>query len=536
VSLLAAAQQAGIALLSVCGGAGLCDSCRVRVVRGTVSPLSSVERDALEAEEVEEGYRLACQVKVAGDLTVDVPLESLGSEQRLQIEFDPQIADPRIARDPQITRTTRMAWIEARAGLGLAVDIGTTKIAAYLVDLASGRTLSARGAMNPQIAYGEDVISRIAFADRTPDGARTLHDSVIGCLNDLADGLCSAARVSRSEIREAVLVGNTVMHHLAVNLAVATLGRSPYRPVVTEAMRVASRDIGLPLGEGATAYLPPNLAGYVGADHVAMLSAIGAAEWMEDAGERPVRLAIDIGTNTEVSLSAAGRLLTCSCASGPAFEGAHISCGMRAAAGAIERVRVAGGRVCCQTIGGVAPIGICGSGVLDAVAELTAHGALDRHGGFRRGHPLIAVRDGRPVFRLASADATGHNRPLELTRQDVSEIQLAKAAIRTGIRMLVDRAGIQEQDLDEVIVAGAFGTYVDLASARRVGMVPDLPAARFRQVGNAAGAGARQMLVRPERRAAAEALAARVEHVDLTADRRFTDVFASALGFEERAG
>ncbi len=588
-TVLDAARQAGLGLLSVCGGAGLCDSCRIRVIRGDVSPVSPHERDTLAAGDLAAGYRLACQAKTLGDTVVDVPAESVGTEQRLQIESDlpalewpdgedsldasvraidvevpaPNLADlrsdvtrlrdacraqtdrpvgampaavladlPRALRDQQwkarlaLGGDRLVAVLSPNAALlGLAVDIGTTKIAVYLVDLQSGRTIASEGVLNPQVTYGEDVISRIAYADRTAGGAGTLHAVLVRALNDSAARLCATAGVSVRAIVDAVLVGNTVMHHLACGLPVAGLGRAPYVSVVSEALTLPARDVGLDIAPGAQVYLPPNLAGYVGADHVAALGAVG----LPAPGR--TRAVIDIGTNTEISILAADRIVSCSCASGPAFEGAHIGCGMRATAGAIERVRVIGGAVRCQTIGGTPPVGMCGSGVLDAVAALAAHGALDRHGAFRRDHPLIDSRGKDAVLVLASADASGQNHEIVLTRHDVTEIQLAKAAIRTGVDLLLAHAGLCAAALDEVVVAGAFGSYIDLASARLIRMLPDLPADRFRQVGNAAGAGARQMLVSASRRRAAERLAARVEYIDLTSDSRFTEVFAGALGF-----
>ncbi len=520
VTLLEAAREGGLGLLSVCGGAGLCDSCRVRIVRGDVSSVTPHERDALTAEDLAAGYRLACQVTVHGDAVVDVPAESIGTEQRLQLESDDELLPDDSLSHAEETCGER---------LGLAVDIGTTKIAAYLVDLASSRTIAAEGTINPQVTHGEDVISRIAYADRTAGGAATLHALAVQALCGLVDRLCATSRTRREAVTEVVLVGNTVMHHLACGLPVASLGRAPYAPVVTNSLTLAARDLGLNVATDARVYLPPNLAGYIGADHVAVLIAVGPP-----ASGR-TRLVIDIGTNTEISLIAGDRIVSCSCASGPAFEGAHIGCGMRAVTGAIERVRIIGTEVRCQTIGGAAPIGICGSGVLDAVAELARHGALDRHGAFRRNHPLVACRGKDLTFVLAGGAATGHNRELVLTRHDVTEIQLAKAAIRTGIDLLLARTGIGAGAIDEVVVAGAFGSYIDLGSARRIGMLPNLPAERFRQVGNAAGAGARQLLRSRERRQAAEMLAARVEHLDLSRDSRFTETFAAAIEIPQAA-
>jgi len=583
-TVLDAARAAGLGLLSVCGGAGLCESCRVRVVRGEAYPPSAHEREVLPGCDIDAGHRLACQVRARGDLVVDVPAESVGTEQRLQLEWTAlesgivggappvrgvDVCVPRPHRDDlrsdvdrlrdacsaageqigrleqpviaQVPETLRAGDWGLRVAIGeegavaclppgtrlfgFAADVGTTKIAGYLVDLASSRTVASEGAINPQVTYGEDVVSRIAYADRTPGGVQTLHEVLVQSLNGLIARLCATVSASSGSVVDAVLVGNTAMHHFACALPVAQLGRAPYVPAVAGAVTLAARDLGLRVAPGARVYLPPNIAGYVGADHVAALVAVGAPA----AGR--TRLVIDIGTNTEISILTAGRIVTCSCASGPAFEGAHIGCGMRAIAGAIERVRIVGNDVRCQTIGGRPAIGICGSGVLDAVAELFSHGAFDRHGAFRHDHPLVAMRGDDRVFVLAPAESTGRDRELLLTRHDVTEIQLAKAAIRAGIDLLMARAGIREESVDEVIVAGAFGSYIDLSSARRIGMLPDLPASRFRQVGNAAGAGARQLVVSAERRRAAESLAARVEYVDLTGDPRFTETFAAALGF-----
>jgi uncharacterized 2Fe-2S/4Fe-4S cluster protein (DUF4445 family) len=529
-TVLRAAHEAGLALLSVCGGAGLCDSCRVRIVAGDVSPTCAIERERLDAEDLLNGYRLACQVHAFGDLVVDVPAESVATQQRLQLEWDPGLCGGGPGETtPGVVSPVRAPAVET-GELGVAVDVGTTKVAAYLVDLATGCTCAADALPNPQVAYGEDLISRVAFADRTAGGAQLLHDVIARAIDELVRRLCATADLPPNGIRHVVLVGNTVMHHLVAGLPVTSLGRAPYTPLVSDGMEVAAADIGLSLGDDVRAYLPPNIAGYVGADHVAVLMAIGADASAGNDGR--TRLAIDIGTNTEVSLLANGRLLCCSCASGPAFEGAHISAGMRAAAGAVERVRVIGGEVRCQVIGDCPPIGICGSGVLDAVAELVVHGAIDRHGGLRREHPLISTRGGEAAFLLAPAAATGHNRDLAFTRRDVGEVQLAKAAIRTGIDVLLDRAKIRAAEIDQVIVAGAFGAYIDLGSARRIGMLPDLPPGRFRQVGNAAGAGARRLLMARSDRIAAARVARRAEHVDLTAEPRFMDMFASALSFD----
>jgi uncharacterized 2Fe-2S/4Fe-4S cluster protein (DUF4445 family) len=285
---------------------------------------------------------------------------------------------------------------------------------------------------------------------------------------------------------------------------VKQLGHAPYVPAISEAMEFPAREVGLELAAGATVYLPPNIAGYVGADHVAV--ALGTGAWETDR----TWVALDIGTNTEVTVTSGGRIWCCSCASGPAFEGAHIQDGMRAAPGAIERVQITEGRVYLKTITDQPPVGICGSGILDAVSEMVRTGIIDRKGAFRTGADGVTVENGLPQFTLAPASVTGHGRPVVITRKDINEIQLAKAAIRTGVEILLSEAGAGYDEIDAFIVAGAFGTYLDIESSIRVGMFPPLPLDRFRQVGNAAGTGARQLLVSAARRRKALEIVSRV--------------------------
>ena len=266
---------------------------------------------------------------------------------------------------------------------GLAVDIGTTKLAAYLVDLATGHTVAKTGEMNPQIGYGEDVISRIGYCAEHADGRIVLQARLVETLNTLVTQLCHEAGATQPQIVDAVVVGNTAMHHLFAGLPVDQLGRAPYVAAVSDPLDLRAADLGLVLAPGASVHLPANIAGFVGADHVAMALATGA--WEET--DRCV-VALDIGTNTEVTLTRGGRIWCCSCASGPAFEGAHIQDGMRAAPGAIERVQIGeDGKPHLKTIGDQPPVGICGSGILDAVSELLRTGIIDRKGAFQAGAP-----------------------------------------------------------------------------------------------------------------------------------------------------
>jgi uncharacterized 2Fe-2S/4Fe-4S cluster protein (DUF4445 family) len=416
--------------------------------------------------------------------------------------------------------------------LGLAVDIGTTKLAGYLVDLGSGETLGAAGRMNPQIAYGEDVMARITYAMQDEGQAQKLHEVIIEGLNKLAQELCAGAGCDAGWIVEAVLVGNTCMHHLVLGLPVAQLGLAPYLAALGAPCDLKARDLGLGFAAGADVHLFPNIAGFVGADHVAMV--LGSGLYQSDE----VTVGLDIGTNTEISLSVNGRLLCCSCASGPAFEGAHIHDGMRAAPGAIEWIRAidgAGGqtaRLEYQTIDDAPPVGICGSGILDGVAELRRIGAVRPNGAMRAkdgSHPRVRKTESGTEFLLVPAGERGAPRDVVITRKDVNEVQLAKAAIRAGVEVLLAEAGLEAEQVDGVIIAGAFGTYLNVESALAVGMFPSLPRERFTQVGNAAGIGAKLALVSRGCREAAVQIARRQEYIELTTHPRFVQVYAEAL-------
>jgi uncharacterized 2Fe-2S/4Fe-4S cluster protein (DUF4445 family) len=577
--LLTAAQQAGVGLVSICGGKGTCGRCKVRLLEGQLSPLSETEAKKLTPSEIAEGYRLACQAEVLSDLKLHVPPQSLTAPQRTQVEgqelavpvvpvvvsYDVQLAPPTLedirsdvdrVRDYLAERlglselsvdfavlrqlpthlrgrgwagTVSLRGREVvsfgplgRKPLGLAVDLGTTKLAGYLVDLETGRTLAMAGAMNPQIAYGEDVMARIAYAMEGEEQATTLREVVVGAVNDLACNLCNQCGHLPEEIVEAVVVGNTAMHHLFLGLPVRQLGLAPYLPAVSDALDVKAREVGLEMTPGGYVYLLPIIAGFVGADHVAMILSTKIYE-----AERTV-LGLDIGTNTEVVLRANGRLIACSTASGPAFEGAHIKDGMRAAEGAIERLSITASGVEYQTIGNAPPVGLCGSGVLDAVAQLRLTGVLDERGNMGD-HPRVRHTEHGPEFVLVAAGEGGNSRDVVITRGDVGEIQLAKGAIRAGINILLDEAGLSEQDIDQVVIAGAFGTYIDVSSAIIIGMFPSLPLERFNQVGNAAGMGAKLALVSREQRARAAEIAHQVEYIELTNDSRFVNEFARAM-------
>jgi uncharacterized 2Fe-2S/4Fe-4S cluster protein (DUF4445 family) len=428
-----------------------------------------------------------------------------------------------------------------RRPAGLAVDLGTTKIAGYLVDLETGEELAADGVMNPQIAYGEDVIARLAHAARDPGGSQRLAEAVRAAINDLAGSLAADAGVARDQIAAASIVGNTAMHHLLLALPTRQLSVSPFVPAASRPLDVRARDLGLELAPGAYVQVPPCVSGFVGADHVAMVLATDL-----DRADR-VALGLDIGTNTEIALckpaapGAAGSppLTSASCASGPAFEGAHIHDGMRAADGAIEGIRLTPDGAELRVVGNTRPVGICGSGIVDAIAELRRTGRVNERGRLRADAP--GVRRGRQgrdrlEFLLAPAADTGNGKDIVVTQGDIDEIQLAKGAIAAGVRVVLQATGTDQDSVEEVIVAGAFGTYLNLDSALDIGLLPRLPRARYRQVGNAAGAGAKATLLSLTERDRARRIAEHVNYVELTTFPGFQREFARSMLFPNRTG
>jgi uncharacterized 2Fe-2S/4Fe-4S cluster protein (DUF4445 family) len=530
-TLLDCAQKAGVDIMAVCGGNGTCGMCKVILMQGQVSPLDPAESVLLDPIEIKKGLRLACQTRVFSDARVQFPPESLATLQRLQLEGQETTIRPHPAvrwvdgeRRVVLNRMQIVSILPADSALyGYAVDIGTTKIAGYLLDLQTGHSLAAAGVTNPQIAFGEDVISRIEYSDSHPQGGRELQRLLVDALNELLGGLCRQTGVNLEQVVDSVMVGNTAMHHLLVGCSVHSLGTAPYEAAILQAMRLPAAEIGLRMAPGAMVYLPPNIAGFVGGDHVAMLLASRAAKFKQTV------IALDIGTNTEISLIHHGRHFACSCASGPAFEGAHIHEGIRAIPGAIERVRLEGDAVQVHTIGGKPAIGICGSGILDAVAELRRVDILDGRGAFRKGNDRLHLQHGKPAFLLVPASKSGHGRDISVNREDVNEIQLAKAAIRSGVEVLLREAGITYNEIEVFLVAGAFGSYLDLRNAIHIGMFPPIPLERYRQVGNAAGAGARQMLISTRMRSTAEHLGDKIEYVELTTVPGYTDIFMDAI-------
>jgi uncharacterized 2Fe-2S/4Fe-4S cluster protein (DUF4445 family) len=579
-SLLDASQATGIQLSALCGGYGACGACKVRLMDGLLSPHTSIELSKLSRQEIDSNYRLACQAFPLSDVKIHIPQESLSTLQRLQLEglseeFDakdsliksiqikipePTIedlrSDSRRIRDElkkkklpiktinfhyftsmsdwmrinqwEFTIVTRnkelisVMPITARP-LGLAIDIGSTKIAAYLVDLKTSKTLAKKGTMNPQISYGEDVVSRIAYANDKPAGREELQAKLIESINLLISELCKEAKQNSYQIVENVVVCNTAIHHFFLNFPVKQLGIYPFIPVIDESINIPAVSLGLDTSRGAYVYLPNNIAGYVGADHVAMLLATNTHK------SKKTRIALDIGTNTEITLIPKEKMYCCSCASGPAFEGAHIKFGMRAADGAIEKVKIINGEVKYQTINNKKAVGICGSGILDVIGTLRAENIISERGYFDQSRPRVRPATKNFEYVIVDEKDSGINDAITITRSDINEIILAKSAIRTGIDVLLKEAGITADEIEEFMVAGAFGTYLSLENAIRIGMFPDIPIERFQQVGNAAGTGAQKLLLSESLRKECDELATRMHYIELTSYPEFNKILINNM-------
>ncbi|MBI2858898.1 MAG: DUF4445 domain-containing protein, partial [Chloroflexi bacterium] len=413
---------------------------------------------------------------------------------------------------------------EAAPLLGLAVDLGTTKIAGYLVDLISGRTLAAAGTMNPQISFGDDIVSRMGWSMKSDEGRGRLKQIVVDALSDLSRDLCERAGASIDDVVDMVIVGNTAEHHLMLGLAVHALARAPYVPVVQQALDMKAAEVGVRIASGANVHVLPNISGYVGADHVAALLSTSLAE------SKGVAMLLDIGTNTEISLAVDGKVESVSCASGPVFEGGHIECGMRAGSGAIERVHIRGGKVRVQTIDGAPATGICGSGILDAIAQLLRAGLIDQNG--RMAATASSGVGVPPRFLLWEGEPGSGRAPVYVSQRDVREVQLGKAAIRSGIQVLLESRKAHEEEIEKILIAGAFGSYLDVDSAIDIGLLPAVPRDRVSQIGNAAGMGAKLALISRGLRDKAKRIASEVGYVELGAAPSFFSIFveASCLG------
>jgi uncharacterized 2Fe-2S/4Fe-4S cluster protein (DUF4445 family) len=596
-TLLEAAREVGVDIVATCGGRGRCRSCRVKLIKGSVPPPSLADLLQLGDEEVHEGYRLSCQYAVTDDATVQIspPLEesafqileetaSAGDGTRLELDsgvakVHAQVTPPRdrtlqtsdldellraietVATDAigvDILRRVPTVLRESPDGVtltsfgasvlaiepgnateqihGVAFDIGTTTVVGYLIDLATGETLATVSGLNPQTVYGGDLMSRISFAAQERGNVRKLRSRIVGFLNELLDQACAEAEVSRERVYKVVVVGNTCMHHLFLGIDPTFVGQAPYAPAIRDGYACLAREVGLRAHANARLFLLPLVAGFVGADTVGMILSTGIH------ASAQLRVAVDIGTNAEVVMGSRDRLMACSSPAGPALEGGQIRCGMRAAAGAIDWVRI-DDALDVHTIGEAPPIGLCGSGLIDAVAALLDAGILEPSGRLLPSPDAAlpeSVRsriredaDGIPEFVLSWARDSGHDQDIVLTQTDIRQLQLAKAAIGSGVQVLEREMGVTHEGITELLLSGGFGNYLSIRSARRIGLIPDLPASRVRYVANAAGLGAQMALLSERARRRADELAAEVAHLSLADHPQFQRLFIDAIRFPE---
>jgi uncharacterized 2Fe-2S/4Fe-4S cluster protein (DUF4445 family) len=419
--------------------------------------------------------------------------------------------------------------------LGMAYDLGTTTIVGYLMDLVTGKELAVASALNPQTQFGDDVVSRIQHITASANGLQQLQKSVIGAINGLAIAACQQAGVPPQRVYGLTLVGNTTMQHLLLGVDPSALARSPYVPVVAEAVSLPAQRLGLAIHPEAPVWALASIAGWVGADTVGVILATGQHR---DEG---ISLAIDIGTNGEMTLGSRHRLVACSTAAGPAFEGAHLSCGMRAASGAIDQVSI-NGDVHWRTIENTPPRGICGSGLVDLVAQMLEAQILRESGMMRDAQQLLELgqnclaerirSEGRHrAFDLVLPHEGADGRPVRVSQRDIRELQLAKGAIRAGIEILLKELGIGYGDVTRVYLAGAFGNYIKPESALRIGLIPVLPNAEIVPVGNAAGSGAKLALLSRAAREETHEIVDLVEYLELSTLPEFQDQFAESMVF-----
>jgi uncharacterized 2Fe-2S/4Fe-4S cluster protein (DUF4445 family) len=507
-TLMDAAGQAGIILNTICGGKGTCKKCLIK----------------LEPSEKEV---FACQYRIKSDLIVTIPDESRFFEQKiLKHGIDTEIDADAVIYEKYIGKAS------TEKIFGIAVDIGTTTVVAKLINMIDGQCLATEASLNPQSRYGDDVISRIAYA-HNEDKLAELHGVIIDCVNDLASKLCSKTTVDAKFIYEICVVGNTTMGHIFLKLPVTQLGQAPYKAFSLEAHDLSAGQLHLEMNPAGNVHTVENIAGFVGSDTIAVALAvdINSAEEMT--------LVVDIGTNGELVLGTKDKLYAASCAAGPALEGARITCGSRAAEGAIEAVVVNEGDIDLQVIGNCPARSICGSGLIDAVAVLLELGIIDLTGRFVEPANLkgkvspailsrICEQQGEPAFILSQSSI---NDKIFLRQKDIRETQLAKAAIRAGIKLLQNRIGLEDDDIERILLAGAFGNYIRKESALRIGLLPNVPLERIIFVGNAASSGARMALVSQKYRDKARELAKKIEYIEIAHEPKFQDVFADSILF-----
>lgn len=592
-TILDAVRLAGLDMDATCGARGRCRSCRVKVLAGEIPPPTVQDTLQLGHDEVHERFRLACQTKLIAECTVrpmppkaesghqilagDVNLSDArlhldsgvkkhvitakpptgehhqtsdvgeilarlpkGTESHLALDVLRKVPGALRKQKGRLTVTTfNSKIIDIEVGdtsnqcYGMAFDIGTTSVVGTLMDLDSGMQLAAVGGLNPQAQYGGDLMSRIAYVQFNESKLVTLRAKILNGINDYIKEACAKAGVAPEHVYKIVVVGNTCMHHLFLGVDVTYVGLAPYAPVVSDLLIYPARELPLKSAPNAQVCLLPIVAGFVGADTMACV----LATRIYDSEE--IRALVDIGTNGEVVMGSRDKLFACSAPAGPALEGAQIRHGMRGAVGAIEKVAIAD-EVACAVIGDAPAIGICGSGLIDACAKMLDARVIDSNGLLRREGSVALVTGiqerivegqvGRE-FVLVWKDHAGRDQNITITQADIRQLQLAKSAIYSGIVMLQQVMGIGNDQLHELMLCGGFGNYINIASAVRIRLLPELPLDRITYMGNAAAIGAQMALLSETERLRAFDLAQRIEHVALAARPEFQDIFVEGMNF-----
>ncbi len=514
-NLLTELLLAGAFVDNPCNGIGVCGKCKVKILNGKVSAISETEDRKLQKEEKEQGIRLSCMTRVYGE----VEIELLQKERKHKVLTSGYL--------PQFTRD------KYKDGYGVAVDIGTTTVVTSLIELKSGDEVAAASMINAQKHFGQDVLTRITYEYEHPeDGREKLQKAIVGSLNDMIVQACEQADISQKEIKEIDIAANCTMMHMFLGVDARSIGRAPYQPEFLRAQWCQAKDIGLHAGleDTATVYCLPQVSAFIGADIVA------GAYVCELEKQKGNVLFIDIGTNGEIVLSQNGRLLCCSCAAGPALEGMNISCGMRAAEGAVEDVKITEQGVKLICIDKKEPVGICGSGILAAVKELVRTGIVKKNGAFIK-KEKIAVDDYRySIVRLNGKKREFlmcENPELVITQGDVRQVQLAKGAILSGFLALLNKAEIRMEELDKVMIAGQFGAHLPADSLTGTGILPKAVEDKIVYVGNSSKTGAYMTLMSENVKKEIEGLANRMEYMELAETENYERLFSESMIFPE---
>lgn len=571
---------------SYCNGNGTCGKCRVRVI-GQLPEPSEKEKKLLGETALENSFRLACYINVCTDM--DVFIEKPQAKAQIATEgkqivhgSDPLIVKKHLTLNPPDTNNQaadleRLAAVEQNIALdieaireisaairqndyeittvsfngsiisvepgdtsgkayGISVDIGTTTVVGYLLDLVSGRRVGVYSMQNPQKKFGADVISRIAYTQDSQEALGRMNQTIIDCINDIIGHLTENHHISRDDIYGAVFVGNTTMTHFLMKLSAKNIAVSPFIPVSTQMHMFKASQLGIGINRHGVGIVLPSVSAYIGSDTVAAVLASGMYEQEE------ISLLMDIGTNGEIALGNSKWMYLCSAAAGPAFEGANIRNGVAGISGAIDKVRFTP-HFRYTTIGDTKPIGICGSGVVDIISEMLAAGIIDETGRILDAEELDASVpeelkrrlikiDGLNAFLIEKNAGQGFDTDIALTQKDVRELQNAKAAIAAGVRILVRQAGIRMEDIQRVFLAGGFGNYIDIDSALSIGLLPKELRGRVESIGNAAGAGAIGSLMSRKLLAGAQDIKAKMKYIELSASVDFMDEYVENMMFE----